>query len=456
MCAVIKLLSQHQKQEYMPATSFLIRPSLSTDELREHIQGYVEVAQSFSPDPLPPDTEQRLLNRLTSLPGYREEQVRNAYRDGKQVGGYRIYERILRVGAAGLVTGCIGGVYTRAEARNQGVATALMHDALAYAQAHDYALLLLDGIPKFYHRYGYCDVYDLTTQQLDRQAILALPQSPYTIRRATTNDAANLLALYKQQFGPYIGSFERSVEQQAHWIQHLELERLLLAVDSTDQVKGYLFLATTQARGNFFLTGTQLWEMVVDDWPAAVALLQRHAQMAKGREGEATSESFLYSVPPGSPVAQWMAEHLEVVDISTWDAPVFGWAVREQTFRHCNAAWMARLVSLPALTRAMLPEWQARWQRSLAHWSGDISLAAGDEAFTLHIADANLQLLHAPGSTATALSLTPQAFTQVVFGYRSINRVLEQHGHTLPDDLATVLTILFPGGQSWIPASDWF
>jgi hypothetical protein len=36
-------------------------------------------------------------------------------------------------------------------------------------------LLLLDGIPKFYHRYGYCDVYDLSTLELDRQALLALP-----------------------------------------------------------------------------------------------------------------------------------------------------------------------------------------------------------------------------------------------------------------------------------------
>lgn len=226
MCAAIKLLSWSEKQGYMPASSLLIRPPLSQDELVEHIQGYVEVAQSFSPDPLPPDTEQRLLNRLITLPGYREEQVRSAYRDGKQLGGYRIYERMLRVGAARLLTGCVGGIYTRAEVRNQGVATALMRDALAYAQAHDYALLLLDGIPKFYHRYGYCDIYYLSTQQLDRQAILALPQSSYTVRQATTDDAASLLALYERQFGPYTGSFERSLEQQAHWIHHLEPEQI--------------------------------------------------------------------------------------------------------------------------------------------------------------------------------------------------------------------------------------
>ncbi|MDQ2906166.1 MAG: GNAT family N-acetyltransferase [Chloroflexota bacterium] len=434
----------------------IIRPPLSPDELAEHITGYVEVAQSFSPDPLPEDTANWLLHRLTTLPGYRQEQVRSAYRNGEQLGGYRFYERLLRVGVARLATGCIGGVYTRAEARQQGVATALMHDALEYAQAHDYALLLLDGIPQFYHRYGYCDVYDLSTQELDRQAILALPASTYTVRLPTLDDAPGLLALYERYFGPYIGSFEHSIEQQTHWMQHLEPEKLLLVSDPANQVRGYLFLAATQARGPFFLAGTQVWELAVDDWPAAVALLQQHIRLVAGREGQATSEAFLYSMPPMSPIAHWLAEHLEVMNISTWDMPTFGWAVREQTFRHRNAGWMARLVSLPALTRAMLPEWQARWQRSLAHWSGDVSLVVGDEAFTLRIAGTHLYLLDAPDPTAQALLLTPQAFIQAIFGYAPIAGVLQQREPPLSNDLATVLTILFPSEQTWIPASDWF
>jgi len=420
------------------------------------MKGYVEVAQSFSPDPLPENTANRLLHRLITLPSYRQEQVRSAYRNGEHVGGYRIYERMLRVGAARLATGCIGGVYTRAEARNQGVATALMYDAIAYAQAHEYPLLLLDGIPKFYHRYGYCDMYDLSTLELDRQAILALPESPYTVRLARLSDATSLLALYERQFGPYTGSFERSIEQQTHWMQHIELEKLLVAVDSADQVRGYLFLAGAQAQGPFFLAGAQVWELAVDDWPTAVALLQYHVRLGEGEIGHKAPEAFLYSVPPTSPVAHWMVENLEVVDISTWDKPTFGWAVREQTFRHRNAGWMARLVNLPALTRAMLPEWQARWQCSLADFSGDVSLMVGSEAFTLRIAGMNLQLLAMPNITANALLLTPQAFIQVVFGACPIGRVLQQREHVLPSDLATVLTILFPSGQAWIPTSDWF
>lgn len=61
---------------------------------------------------------------------------------------------------------------------------------------------------------------------------------------------------------------------------------------------------------------------------------------------------------------------------------------------------MARLVNLPALTQAMLPEWQARWQRSLAHWSGDVSLMVGDEAFMFRFAGTALQLLETSDTCA--------------------------------------------------------
>lgn len=438
----------------MTEPSLTIRPPLSPEELREHIQGYVQVAQSFSSDPLPGDTEERLFNRLTTLPGYRPEQVRSAYRADAQLGGYRMYERLLRVGDAELLTGCIAGVYTRAEARHQGVATALMHDALAYAREHDYPLLLLDGIPKFYHRYGFCDVYDLSTQEVDRQAIQALPASPYAVRQARLEDAASLLALYERLFASRTGSFARSLEQQIHWMRHIDPEKLFVAVDpANNEARGYLFLAATQERGPFFLAGTQLWELAVEDWSAAVALLQCHAWLV---EQQAASESFLYCVPPASPLARWLTEHLEVVDIFNWDMPVLGWTVREQTFRHRDAGWMARLVSLPALTRAMLPEWQARWHRSLARWSGEISLVVGGDAFTFRLAETELRLAEIAGPAAHTFSLTPQAFTQAVFGYASLVNVLQQDGYELPADLATVLTILFPSGQTWIPASDWF
>jgi hypothetical protein len=303
-------------------------------------------------------------------------------------------------------------------------------------------LLLLDGIPKFYHRYGFCDVYDLSVLELDHEAVLALPPSPYTVRQAQLTDAPSLLVLYERHAGPTFGSFERSLEQQVHWQRHLEPETLWLALDAAGGIRGYLSFFGAQERGPFFLAGIELWELVADDWPAVVALLQEQI-----RRGEAAC---LYSVPPGSPVARWLVDHLELVETTTWNWPVFGWAVREQTFQHRDAGWMARLVSLPAVTQAMLPEWQARWQHSLASWSGDITLIVGQEAFTLRLAGNELGLLHPPLPSAQALALTPQAFVQAIFGYRSIASLIQSDESPLSSDLATVLSILFPAGKTWI------
>jgi predicted N-acetyltransferase YhbS len=432
----------------MSASSLRIRPARTPDELRTYVEGYVQVAQSFSPDPLPQDIAARRLDRLTTLPGFRLEQVRCASRDGEYVGGCHIAERWLRIGAARLLTGCIGGVYTLAHARKQGVASALMQDAMTYAQARGYALLLLDGIPKFYHRYGYFDVYDLSVLELDHAAILALPPGPYRVRQAQLADAPALLALSERHAGPAFGSFERSLKQQLHWQSHLVPEQLWLALDAAGGIRGYLFFFGAQARGPFFLAGTELWELVVDDWPATVALLQEQTRRAEA--------PCLYSVPPGSSVARWLIDHLEVGETNTWDWPVFGWAVREQTFRHRDAGWMARLVSLPAVLRAILPEWQARWQRSLAHWSGEISFVVGEDSFTMRLDGPDLSLLDAPGSSAPPLVVAPQAFIQAIFGYHPIASLIRSNGPPLASDLVTVLSILFPLGEIWIAPSDWF
>src|SRR5205085_3484220 len=115
--------------------------------------------------------------------------------------------------------------------------------AINYALSHHHALLLLDGIPKFYHRFGYSDVFDQSSQDIDRAAILAQPPSAHTVRPATLADVGSVLALYDRHYGPYTGSFTRTVEQQAHRLQHsLPENPLLLAVDSEGRSQGYLSL----------------------------------------------------------------------------------------------------------------------------------------------------------------------------------------------------------------------
>ena len=190
----------------MAAPLLTVRALATASEREKHCQC---ADQAFSREPSPASAR-NWYQFVTTTPGYRPEQLRGAFRDGEQVGSYMLEERTMHVGTARLLTGCIGAVVTYPDQRHQGVATALMHDALDYAQSHHYALLLLDGIPKFYYRYGYDDVFDVIVQDIDRAAVLAQPPSELHFRPVTPEDAEHIFVFYNRHFGPLTGKIGRA------------------------------------------------------------------------------------------------------------------------------------------------------------------------------------------------------------------------------------------------------
>ncbi len=427
----------------MHSSSIVVRPLVSADEYELHARFSDE---AFAPKPSAENARFWLQVNI-SRPDFRPEQLRGAFRDGEQVGSYFLYERVLRMGEARLATGCIASVVTYPAYRQQGVATALMHDAINYARAHQHALLLLDGIPKFYHRFGFSDVFDQSVQDIDRAAILAQPQSSHAVRVATVDDAASILGLYERHFGSLTGSFVRTVEQQIHRLRYrLPDNPIRVAVHPDGRIEGYLSLRSTDDR-------SQASELATDSWAAALALMRYHTQLLEGADAPV---ALRYRLPPASPILQWIVDHLEVPDTSHWDHPADEWVVRSQTFHHRDAGWMARLVDLTTLAQAMLPEWQIRWRKSLSHWTGKVLLKVGDESCCLQIEGSEIRLIEESGNAVEVIEFTPEVFTQVVFGYRPIALTMQNQGRPISSELLKVLNVLFPVGHTWITASDWF
>ncbi len=459
----------------MAAASLLVRPLSSPEEYawQFHLSN-----QAFSEQPSP-EGAQRWQHYLTNFPEFQPEQLRGAFRDDEYLGGYLMYERLLRMGAATIPTECIGIVVTHPAHRRQGVAAAMMQDAIKFAHSRGYALLLLDGIGNFYHRYGYTDVLDLSVIDIKLPAVLAQPQSPYRVRLATSDDAEAMLALYQRHSYPYTGSFERSLEQQRY-----RLYDYILALAPGGQACGYLHA----------LDGNMGNEMAADDWEAMLALLQHHAHFL---EPDALPPTLRYRLPPTSPMLKMLIDHLEVPDASQWRHPADEWVVKSESYHHRDAGWMARCVHLPTLMGAMLPELQARWQRALAHWTGNLHFLIGDETCALHIDETNVLLdsssnqpsaatppaygrdesrtgvdsgagdnASRPGGGGAAsgsgvlpqhtIQLTPQAFTQLIFGYCPVSWAIQSGQNSLPGEVLAALTVLFPPDHTWIPRSDWF
>jgi len=277
--------------------------------------------------------------------------------------------------------------------------------------------------------------------------VLTQPLRTHGVRAATVDDAASVLPLYERQYGPVTGSFMRTVELQAHWLKFRPPDNpLWMAVHPDGHLEGYLSLRSTDDR-------LQAFELAADNWTAALALMRYHAQRLEGPDAPATLR---YRLPPAAPVLQWIVDHLEVIDTSHWDHPADEWVVRSQTFHHRDAGWMARLVDLTTLAQAMLPEWQERWRRSLSHWSGDVLLMVGDESCGLRIEGGEIRLAEQPSGAAEVIQLAPEVFTQIVFGYRPIDEGIQRQGKVVSRELLDVLNVLFPGGHTWITASDWF
>jgi hypothetical protein len=307
---------------------------------------------------------------------------------------------------------------------------------------------MLDGIPNFYYRYDYTDMFDVSTHDINYSAIMTLPASSYSVRAATLEDAAAVQALYNRHYGSYTGSFVRSLEMQRHRLEHRRPpgNPLWLAFDSLGKIKGYLSTSGGQEQA-------QALEMAADDWEATVALLQYHGRLLDGPEAPA----FLsYRLPSDGTIVQELIDRLQVPDTSRWHHPSVEWGVRCQMYHHRFAGWMARLIHLSTLARELLPEWQTRWKRSLVCWSGDLQLAVGEETCLLRMDGDELLLIDGPGLAPDVVRLTPQQFIQALFGYRSVAAFLRHDGQPVADDLLTVLNVLFPTGHTWIPSSDWF
>lgn len=424
----------------MSMPSLVVRPLASAEEYAIFFR-LADIAFSSEPSE---ESAQRWQHFLTHRPDFHPDELRGAFYNDQLMGGYILYDRVLCMGAARLATGCIGAVVTAPDNRKQGVATALMRDSQNRAREKNFALLLLDGIPNFYFRYGYTDMFDASAVDVDRSAILAQAPSTHHVRSATVDDAPVLLALYQRHLQPYTGSFERTLEIQAYRLSSMRTP-LPVAISPEGRVEGYLFHRTGEEMSH----GP---EIVAENWDALLALLQHHAHLFD--EDAAAPKVLRYFLPLDAPIMQWMADMLEVPDTSQWTHSSLEWGMLTQSYHHRFTGWMACLTSFSLLMRSILPELQARWRRSLAQWRGEIALTINGETRVLNINGAEIQLTEHNSSTAYQLELTPQAMIQWVFGYRPLSQ-LTGTAH-LSNDASAALAILFPRGHTWIPMTDWF
>jgi len=412
---------------------FIIR----SPETAEEIEHYFQLnAETFRPDEDTNLVASRRRRMVEMDPDFQMIQLRSAFYGKTYVGSYRIQERLLCVEWSRLRIGCIGGVVTDQDYRHQGIATALIHDALTCAQNQQYSFLLLHGIPDYYRQHGFIDVIeDMPQHAIGRVLIPERPTEKYVVREAELSDAATLLALYVEHYSSSMCTFvpTRTVARQAHYLKNWFEDHLPLLVFSENaKPEGYALLSKRSEQ-------YEMYEIAANTWPAILALLRYQNAL---HVGELASQSEVFWPLPLTDVTYYLlADHLPI---------------RSQIDTYPDGGWMARMVSFSALLQSLLPLWQDRWHNNHIEWTGELALVVGEDRCVLELSPSSIRLVDHLSSEGQEVRFSQHVFTQLVFGFRPVIWASVQVGQHVPDELVTILDVLFPHKQSWIAGSDYF
>jgi predicted acetyltransferase len=403
----------------MPS-NLIIRPA-STDA--EHDQFHRLGTLVFNPK-ADIETHARDGRRATERdPWFHADQVRCAFRGEQLVGGYMLYRRPIYVGTGVLQAACIGVVCTHPDFRMQGVATALMRDAISYAEQRRYSLLVLDGIADFYNRFGFIDVFDMTRHAVPRQHALALSvPAGYRVRPAQIDDVDATLHLYEQIFGRYSGRFARTPEWQRSMLT-ARLPMTTVVLNPAGIVSGYLVLSWSADRANAV-------EVLAHDWASGLALLHHHAQLLS----DAPAAELIWPLPPDSELAYDLADHLHMTS---------------RTIHHPTEGWQARPAHLPTLLDHVRFLWMQRRSDIRGDWRCLLRLSVEDTQILL-------EPPAIPAPDPVDIRMTPQALVQLLFGYRPVRRLASMGAIQAPEAALPALEALFPPDNMWIAGGDAF
>lgn len=142
---------------------------------------------------------------------FRLRHGRVAVVDGRVVGYVRIFSRTMLVHGRPVKVGGIGSVATRPDARHDGVATALLRDAIEQMRREGMqASFLFTGIPGFYERLGWRVVRE-PQFTADAAEAAALPHAGlWTVREMLDGDLRAMVGIYRRAIAGSTGAIVRT------------------------------------------------------------------------------------------------------------------------------------------------------------------------------------------------------------------------------------------------------
>jgi predicted N-acetyltransferase YhbS len=218
-----------------PMSELIIKPTETEDEYRKAAE---LVARVYT------DTDTEAYDRwyagslqAMSQPGFDMACHRLALLDGRIVAHVKAERRRLNYGSVQIPFGGIGIVCTDPAYQRRGIAAALMWDTIAYMKARGDVLSLLAGIPAYYPRFGYRNLWPNGWLNFKAAAAAAL-DAPLGMRAAEVADIPQLAALYEHCWGHRVTA-PRSPDWWRWRIETYPPDYLRVFENRSGQIEGY-------------------------------------------------------------------------------------------------------------------------------------------------------------------------------------------------------------------------
>ena len=385
-----------------------------------------------------PDGHERYTAYLHGDPSYELGQTRVVVVDGEIVATLRIWDRTIRVGATAVKMGGIGGVGTHPAHRRRGYASAMLRDASDWMRSRGYltSVLFTEVASQFYRRHGWASVPmpGFRIAAPGGGATIPAPVGSADGWRVEAFDEARdlgaAMALYERYNAGLSGAL---VRDRPYWDSEPARIRGILpaaaALDAGGNLRGYLNYRIEEGQA-------EVCELAVEDYAAsATDALVRHFLRECAAQG---AGEIVGDLPHRHPLVDLLCEYCG------GDLELTG-----------NAATMWKMLDLPGLLSALLPELQQRVEAAspgpavlLFETCGERCSLALDPAGRLH--------LDAEPPAGRALPLSGEMLWRLLLGesaWSDIEASPPARGEAVDPAQSRLLAALFPRRQViyWAP-----
>jgi len=357
--------------------------------------------------------------------------------NGEEASECWIIPLTIRVGTATVRMDGIGGVATKPEHRLKGYASRVLQRAIEEMTAGDAAITMLYGIPNFYHRFGYVTagpeywvfLYDVKRDE-------PLPPG-WTVREFTSQDFASVRRIYEQATAFATGAVVRAEDSRV-WRKLLETpgnypqDECWVAVSPEGAVEGYAWRARwcwsmRDILEREFPDALAFGEVIAITPGAADALLAT----CRRRAAEEGKKEALLPVPPDSLVA-YAARYTDARAVQLYSA---------------GGGSMVRVLSVERLLRALEPE-LSRQFRQCEHRVAPCQITfrtdLGEGTLLIGKEEVRSAREQVEACTAYAIRLSQGTLARLALGFAPADDLCARLSEPLPEEVASLLKLLFP------------